>query len=140
MTKDFYRVLVFQFTKECPENYNPTLVISFTTGVYELRYMEDISLGVSFIVDFSNITLTHVFKITPILLKKLAALCEVFTHKIPSSLYRSKIVSLLQNAYCDRQKSCHIIYCGAGADTVVSIIMAGLKPKLRERVCNCFVK
>lgn len=82
LTKDFYRVLVFHFTKECPEDYNPTSVINFTTGVYELRYLEDISLGVSFIVDCSNINLNHVLRVSPILLKKVNALFEVQVHKI----------------------------------------------------------
>lgn len=81
LTEDFYRVLVLHFTKDCPEDYNPTSVMNFVTGVYELRYLEDVSLGVSLIIDCSNINLGHVLKIPPILLKKLNALLEVQVHR-----------------------------------------------------------
>lgn len=77
LTKDLYRVFVFQFTKECPESYSPTLVANYVTSVFELKILEDVSLGVILVADFSNITLRHIIKVPPTLLKKMSALFEV---------------------------------------------------------------
>lgn len=115
ITKDLYRVICFRFKENCPETWEPERVLSYlTNGVYETKILEDIALGNIFIVDCSHISLGHLTKITPTLIKK--------------------INSLTEKIYNDRQKACHLIYNGAGADILMTMLKSAMRAKVRERV------
>lgn len=133
LTKDLYRVVLFYFKNASPDEYNPVFTISYAVAMHELRYLEDVSMGVIFILDFTNVTVGHMLKATPTVMKKLNALLSVPFSSSSYFLYLYILV-WLQNAYSDRQKACHIIYSGTAAETVVSIVKAALRDKLKERV------
>lgn len=115
ITKELYRVLCFYFKPNCPESWDPERVVSYVmNGVYETKILEDIALGNIFIVDCSHITLGHITKITPTMIKK--------------------INSMTEKIYNDRQKACHLIYNGPGADIVLAMLKSAMRAKVRERV------
>lgn len=115
ITKDLYRVFCFRFKENCPETWDIEKVLSyFTNGVYETKILEDIALGNIFIVDCTNISLGHVTRITPTLIKKLNTLTE--------------------KVYNDRQKATHLIYNGTGADILMAMLKSAMRAKVRERV------
>lgn len=115
ITKDLYRVICFRFKENCPENWDPERMLSYlTNGVYELKLLQDITLGNIFIVDCSHISLRHLSGITPTLIKKLNSLTE--------------------KVYNDRQKATHLIYNGTGADILIAMLKSAMRAKVRERV------
>lgn len=108
---------MFRFKESLPEIWNPEKVLSYLiNGVYELKLLEDVALGNIFIIDCTHLTLGHLTKLTPTLIKK----CNTLTEKV----------------YNDRQKAAHLIYNGPGADIVLGVLKSVMRAKVRERVSN----
>lgn len=115
ITKDLYRVICFRVKENCPLTWEPQKVVSYlTNGVYETKILDDIALGNIFIVDFSHVSLGHLTRITPTLI--------------------TRIKSITEKIYNDRQKACHLIYNGPGADIVMTMLKSTMREKVKERV------
>ena len=70
LTPDCDRVVVFGFPPSDGMDFNALYVIRIIQMVMEIRISEDYCLSDILVVDYCNITLRHMTKITPSLMKK----------------------------------------------------------------------
>ncbi|XP_046738741.1 retinol-binding protein pinta-like isoform X2 [Diprion similis] len=114
LTPENRRICILQPTVNDASKFDPWLLHKYMFMVGDIRMIEDRSAGDIYVYDLEMISLGHIMKLTPTLLKK----CEVAASK----------------AYAARIKSIHLINAPPFVDRIVTMIKSVLKPKLAARV------
>ena len=70
LTPDCERVVVVGFLPLDGKDYNPIYMVRLIQMLMEIRISEDYWLSDIYVVDYGNITLRHISKISPSLVKK----------------------------------------------------------------------
>jgi len=77
LTPDGDRVVVFGFSPSDRTEFNTVFAIRLCQMMMEIRISEDYWLSDIYVYDVGNVTLDHVSKITPAMLKKFETCCVV---------------------------------------------------------------
>ncbi|KAJ8947673.1 hypothetical protein NQ318_009557 [Aromia moschata] len=113
LTKDLYRVFVTKIVAG-PEEFDTYDFFAHQMNAFEIRILEDLTLGDVIILDFEHVKMGHVRKITLMHLKKATA--------------------ILEKVYSNRIKGIHIINYPPYVDILLNIGKMVLKPKLLNRI------
>jgi len=91
LTPDCDRVVVMGFPPSNGMDFNTLYAIRLFQMLTEIRISEDYFCSDIFVIDFGNITLRHITKITPSLVKKLE-LCALVSTTYVFCVYKDKNV------------------------------------------------
>ncbi|XP_046608748.1 alpha-tocopherol transfer protein-like isoform X4 [Neodiprion virginianus] len=114
LTPENCRTCILQPTVNDVNKFDPWLLHKYMFMVGDIRMVEDRSVGDIFVYDLAMISLGHVMKLTPTLLKK----CEVAASE----------------AYATRIRGIHFINAPPFVDRIVTMVKSVLKPKLAARM------
>ncbi|CAH1163296.1 unnamed protein product [Phaedon cochleariae] len=113
LTEDMLRVNVLKI-KGDPKYFDAYNFIGHQMNINEIRVHEEINLGDLLLVDLENIQMGHIFKFTPVHVKK--------------------AVLILEKVYSNRIKGIHIINAPTFADKLIYMMKSVLKQKLIKRI------
>ncbi|XP_018561550.1 alpha-tocopherol transfer protein-like [Anoplophora glabripennis] len=113
-TEDGYRVTVIKFVDEDADNFDAYDFFAHTYNIAEIRVQEDIPLSDVIIYDFEFLTMGHILKLTPVVIKKASI--------------------VLEKVFSNRVKAIHIINAPSYVDTLLSVCKQLISPKLVERL------
>ncbi|XP_072395227.1 uncharacterized protein [Diabrotica undecimpunctata] len=113
LTPNFQRVIVCKINGN-PEKLDGDQPIVLMTHFNEVKIWEDLSLGDIYVLDYKNLKLGHVAKVTPQMFKKVDFICE--------EVWNNQI------------KEMHIINAPSVADAIITVMRKYLYRRLREKV------
>nr|CAD7462684.1 unnamed protein product [Timema tahoe] len=114
LSVNYTRVCIVRYISSDASLLDLNLFFKLMFMVGDIRLRECMCLGEDIIVDMSNITFSHVTKLTPVLVKKIQ-MCGM-------------------KGYSARMKSLHFINAPSFADTVVTLLKSIFSDKLASRI------
>uniref|UniRef100_A0A6P7FWP6 Uncharacterized protein LOC114335002 isoform X2 n=1 Tax=Diabrotica virgifera virgifera TaxID=50390 RepID=A0A6P7FWP6_DIAVI len=105
LTPSLHRLTVCQY-KDSEDGSVSKLSAHCLRNVYEIRIHEDLSMGEIYLVDCERVKFSVIAKITPLLLKQIAFVLEVYSHKSLDELLEHLPLDVLPSDFGGKQKSC----------------------------------
>ncbi|KAG5894743.1 hypothetical protein JTB14_006162 [Gonioctena quinquepunctata] len=112
-TDEGYRVTIIQAFNDNTDNFDIHNFFAHAYNVIEVRFQEDYPTGDVIIYDFTNLRMGHIIQFTPTVMKKTA--------------------TILERAYNNHVKQIHCVKSPPYAESVISIALQMIKPKLAKR-------
>lgn len=112
-TKDLCRVFMMKIIG-APEDFDTYRLYTHMFNMMEMKAQHDIAVGDVYVVDHQNFNMSHLLKITPVHLKKAAA--------------------VLEGVFSNRMRGMHILNSPPFMDIILGMVKAVFKAKLFERI------
>lgn len=77
LTEEGYRVNFVHLTSTKIEDFVPYDIVGHCYNLFEIKLLNDVTIGDIYIIDMSNYTFSHISRITPVHLKKIFLTTEV---------------------------------------------------------------
>ncbi|XP_050445986.1 retinol-binding protein pinta-like isoform X3 [Cataglyphis hispanica] len=113
LTPENFRIFVCRFLHTDSSVFDVYATVKYFCMIMDTRIEEDIVNSDVFILDFTNLTLGHILKHTPPILKKIDVILE---------------------AYGTRIKALHMINAPNYVDVLITLCKSVMKPKLTKRI------
>ncbi|CAG9861667.1 unnamed protein product [Phyllotreta striolata] len=113
-TEEGHRVSVAKMLSADTENFDFYQYLGYGFNSLEVRIQEDVIFEDIFIIDFENVKLSHIFKVSPFQLKKM--------------------VTILEKVYSNKIRQFHFVNCPTFALNAINLMKQLIKPKLAQRV------
>lgn len=114
LTDELDRVHFFRMRKCDLELFDLAGFTKFAVNTMELRFLYDKAITDHYIFDYTNYTMGHVVKLTPVYIKK--------------------AYTILETAYTDRVRGIHFMNVPPVAMTIIKIMKSVLKEKIANRI------
>ncbi|KAJ8913655.1 hypothetical protein NQ315_007372 [Exocentrus adspersus] len=112
-SKELHRVYVMKIVGD-PEDFDTYKFFANALNMMDVRLHYDIVVGDVYIIDYENLKMGHVVKMTPVHIKK--------------------VVTVSEKVFSSRIKGIHLINCPSYVDTLVNISKMIMKPKIANRM------
>ncbi|XP_072393915.1 retinol-binding protein pinta-like [Diabrotica undecimpunctata] len=110
--EDLYRLSIVKLNQNC-SNFVAWKYFALMLNIYEIRICEDLCLSEIIIVDYKQLLWSHVFKMTPLLLK---------------------MATILDKLAKNRIKQIHIIEAPSYVSVLINVMKRFLKKKMVDRI------